>query len=79
MSKKLLWTTAVFIVFAFATLIVFFWVRDGSLEKAGASMDHLLEDRPRHRAGHGRGGGCDRQRHQQSHRWGQADLIREGV
>jgi len=42
MSKSLLWTTAVFIVFAFATLIVFFWVRDGSLEKAGASMDNLL-------------------------------------
>ena len=34
MSKSLLWTTAVFIVFAFATLIVFFWIRDGSLEQA---------------------------------------------
>lgn len=42
MSKSLLWKTAVLIVFAFATLIVFFWVRDGSLEKAGASMDGLL-------------------------------------
>ena len=42
MSKSLLWTTAVFIVFAFATLIVFFWIRDGSLEQAGASMDRLL-------------------------------------
>ena len=42
MSKSLIWSTAVFIVFAFATLMVFFWIRDGSLRDAGASMDHLL-------------------------------------
>lgn len=42
MSKSLLWTAAVFIVFAFATLIVFFWIREGSLQEAGASMDRLL-------------------------------------
>jgi len=29
-------------VFAFATLIVFFWIRDGSLQGAGATMDNLL-------------------------------------
>jgi hypothetical protein len=42
MSRSLLWSTAVFIVFAFAALIVFFWVREGSLQGAGASMDRLL-------------------------------------
>jgi hypothetical protein len=42
MSRSVLWTTAVFIVFAFATLIIFFWIRDGSLQEAGASMDSLL-------------------------------------
>jgi hypothetical protein len=42
MSKSMLWTTAVFIVFAFATLMVFFWIREGSLREAGASMDSLL-------------------------------------
>ena len=35
MSRKMMWTTVVFVVFAFATLMVFFWVRDGSLERAG--------------------------------------------
>jgi hypothetical protein len=42
MSRSVLWTTAVFIVFAFATLIVFFWIKEGSLQEAGASMDSLL-------------------------------------
>ncbi len=42
MSRSLIWSTAVFIVFAFATLMVFFWIRDGSLREAGASMDQLL-------------------------------------
>jgi hypothetical protein len=42
MSKSLIWTTAVFIVFAFATVMVFFWIRDGSLREAGSSMDSLL-------------------------------------
>ena len=42
MSRSLLWSTAVFIVFAFATLMVFFWIREGSLEEAGASLDRTL-------------------------------------
>lgn len=42
MSRTMLWSAAVFVVFAFATLIVFFWVREGSLEGAGAQMDHQL-------------------------------------
>lgn len=42
MSGRVLWSIAVFAVFAFATLIVFFWIRDGSLQQAGASMDNLL-------------------------------------
>lgn len=42
MSRQVLWSIAVFTVFAFATLIVFFWIRDGSLKQAGASMDNLL-------------------------------------
>jgi hypothetical protein len=41
-AKSTLWAIAVFAVFAFATLIVFFWIRDGSLQGAGASMDSLL-------------------------------------
>jgi hypothetical protein len=32
----------VFVVFAFAATVVFFWIRDGSLTEAGASMDRLL-------------------------------------
>jgi hypothetical protein len=47
MSKSVIWSTAVFIVFAFASVMVFFWIRDGSLRDAGASMDSLLG-----RAGH---------------------------
>jgi hypothetical protein len=42
MSRSVLWTTAVFAVFAFAALIIFFWIREGSLQEAGASMDSLL-------------------------------------
>ncbi len=42
MSRSVLWSIAVFTVFAFATLVVFFWIRDGSLREAGASMDNLL-------------------------------------
>jgi hypothetical protein len=42
MSKSLLWTAVVFVVFTFAALMVFFWVREGSLQEAGASMDGLL-------------------------------------
>ncbi len=42
MSRSAIWSVVVFTVFAFATLIVFFWIRDGSLREAGASMDGLL-------------------------------------
>ena len=42
MSRSLLWSTAVFIVFAFALTIVFFWVREGSLREAGTTMDSIL-------------------------------------
>jgi hypothetical protein len=42
MSRSTLWSVAVFTVFAFATLVIFFWIRDGSLREAGASMDGLL-------------------------------------
>jgi hypothetical protein len=42
MSRSLLWKSAVFVVFAFAALMVFFWIRDGSLKEAGASMDGML-------------------------------------
>ena len=42
MSKSVLWSTTIFIVFAFAALMIFFWIRDGSLREAGASMDSLL-------------------------------------
>lgn len=42
MSRTTLWSVLVFTVFAFATLIIFFWIRDGSLQGAGESMDNLL-------------------------------------
>jgi hypothetical protein len=42
MSRSAIWATLVFVVFAFATLMVFFWIKDGSLSEAGASMDSLL-------------------------------------
>lgn len=42
MSRTTIWSIMVFAVFAFATAIVFFWVREGSLREAGASMDNLL-------------------------------------
>ncbi len=42
MSRTALWSVLVFTVFAFATAIIFFWIRDGSLREAGASMDSLL-------------------------------------
>ncbi|MDP3493059.1 MAG: hypothetical protein Q8R82_08080 [Hyphomonadaceae bacterium] len=44
MSRRVIWSIAVFSVFAFATVIVFFWIRDGSLQQAGASMDNLLHN-----------------------------------
>ena len=42
MSRASLWSVIVFTVFAFATVIIFFWIRDGSLSKAGQSMDSFL-------------------------------------
>lgn len=42
MSRSMLWSALVFTVFAFASLVIFFWIRDGSLRNAGASMDNLL-------------------------------------
>jgi len=42
MSRTSIWSVIVFTVFAFATVIIFFWIRDGSLGKAGESMDSLL-------------------------------------
>jgi hypothetical protein len=44
MSRTTIWSVLVFLVFAFAAAIVFFWIRDGSLREAGASMDNLLSD-----------------------------------
>lgn len=42
MSRRVLWSVLVFVVFGFATLMVFYWVREGSLEGAGRSMDKTL-------------------------------------
>lgn len=42
MSRSVLWSVVIFTVFAFATLITFFWIKEGSLREAGASMDSLL-------------------------------------
>ncbi len=42
MSKSFIWSSAVFVVFSFATLIVFFWMKEGSLQGAGSSMDRML-------------------------------------
>jgi hypothetical protein len=42
MSRSFVWSTLVFATFAFVTLMVFFWVREGSLEGAGAAMDRTL-------------------------------------
>jgi len=42
MSRSVLWTTTIFIVFAFALTVIFFWVREGSLREAGASIDSML-------------------------------------
>lgn len=42
MSRSAIWSVLVFTVFAFATMIIFFWIRDGSLREGGAAMDNLL-------------------------------------
>ena len=42
MSRATVWSVVVFAVFAFATMIIFFWIRDGSLRDGGAAMDSLL-------------------------------------
>jgi hypothetical protein len=43
MSGSRLWSAAVFIVFPFTMLIVVFWIREGSMEGAGASLDRTLK------------------------------------
>jgi hypothetical protein len=43
MSRTTIWSVLVFTVFAFAAIMVF-WIRDGSLREAGASMDNLLSN-----------------------------------
>ncbi len=48
MSRASLWSVVVFTVFAFATVIIFFWIRDGSLSKAGQSMDSILGETGEH-------------------------------
>ncbi len=42
MSRSTIWSVAVFTVFAFATVVIFFWIRDGSLQEAGAPMYGLI-------------------------------------
>lgn len=42
MSRSFLWSTLVFVTFVFIAMIAFFWVREGSLEGAGAAMDRTL-------------------------------------
>lgn len=42
MGRHALWSLIVFTVFTFAATIVFFWVREGSLEQAGAAVDRTL-------------------------------------
>ena len=44
MSRASIWPIVVFTVFAFATVIIVFWIRDGSLSEAGHSMDQLLSE-----------------------------------
>jgi hypothetical protein len=44
MSRTTIWSVLVFTVFAFAAAIMVFWIRDGSLREAGASMDNLLSN-----------------------------------
>jgi hypothetical protein len=44
MSRASIWPIVVFAVFAFATVIIFFWIREGSLSEAGHSMDQMLSE-----------------------------------
>jgi hypothetical protein len=44
MSRTRIWSVLVFIVLAFALATVIFWIGDGSLREAGASMDNLPSD-----------------------------------
>ena len=44
MSPTRIWSVLVFIAFAFAPATVIFWIRDGPLREAGASMDNLPSD-----------------------------------
>jgi hypothetical protein len=42
MSRSLIWSIVTFTMFAFIAMILFLWVREGSLAGAGAEMDKFL-------------------------------------
>lgn len=44
MSRRALWSVLVFTVFAFATMVLFFWIKEGNLRDAGAEMDRTLSN-----------------------------------
>jgi hypothetical protein len=42
MSRSMIWSIVTFTLFAFIAMILFLWVREGSLTGAGAVMDKFL-------------------------------------
>jgi hypothetical protein len=42
MSRSMLWSIVTFTLLAFLAMILFLWVREGSLTGAGAVMDKFL-------------------------------------
>jgi hypothetical protein len=42
MSRSMLWSIVTFTLFAFLAMILFLWVREGSLTGAGRVMDKFL-------------------------------------
>lgn len=42
MSRSFLWSILVFTASAFFVLIIFLWIREGSLGGAGSAMDRML-------------------------------------
>jgi hypothetical protein len=42
MTRKTLWSIVAFTSFAFLAVVVFLWVREGSLGEAGSAMDRML-------------------------------------
>jgi hypothetical protein len=42
MSRSIIWSIISFTMFAFIAMILFLWVREGSLTGAGAVMDKFL-------------------------------------